>query len=81
MENKVLVFSTSIDHLAEIARAKLEAESIPVLILNQKDSTYQSFGSIELYVSKDDFQKARHIIEKINERIEYAIIFLISICQ
>jgi hypothetical protein len=61
MENREMVYTTSVEHLAHMMRDKLEAEGVNALILNQKDSTLV-WGSLELYVLKDDFEKAKAIV-------------------
>ena len=67
MENQICIFSTWLEYEAILIKDKLELEGIPTTILNKKDSTYNTFGSIELYVSPDDEKRARELIEKTNE--------------
>lgn len=64
MDNKVLVFTTTADHLAHLVKGNLEAGGIETLMLNQKDSAYTVFGSIELYVRPEDEEKAKAIISE-----------------
>jgi len=63
MENRTKVYTTTVEHSAILMRDKLEAEGISALILNQKDSTYGTFGTIEVYVLDEDEEKAKKIIE------------------
>lgn len=35
---------------------------IESVIYNRKDSMYQAFGEVEVYVSKADFERAKEII-------------------
>jgi len=67
MENQVAIFSTSLEYEAILMRDKLEEAGITCTILNQRDSTYGSLGSIQLYVVPDDEKNAREIIQKANE--------------
>mgnify|MGYP000279781630 FL=1 len=66
MENKKLVYSTTLDHMAALIKGALEAEGISALELNQKDSAYTVFGQIELYVAPEDEEKAQEIISRNN---------------
>jgi hypothetical protein len=67
MENRTLIFSTSLQHEAQIIRDRLEAEGIHALILNQQDSMYKAFGQIEVYVQNQDVEKAKTIVEEFTE--------------
>ncbi len=67
MENKKLIFSTTLDHMAQLIKGSLEADGIEVLLLNQKDSAYTVFGQIELYVNPEDEEKAKAIIDRNND--------------
>ncbi len=60
----VIVFTTAQDHQAEIAREILEDNDIKSVVLNQKDSMYK-FGDIEVYVHKDNLEKAEEILKKL----------------
>lgn len=62
MENRKLVYTTTQDHMAMFVKGALEAQGINVLTLNQKDSAYTVFGSIELYVATEDEDRAKEII-------------------
>lgn len=63
MENRTKVYTTSVEHSAILMRDKLEAEGISALILNQRDSTYGTFGTIEVYVLNEDEEQAKTLIE------------------
>jgi len=52
-----LIFSSSEIHLVELYKLKLTEEQIFSLVINKRDSTYNNFGEIELYV------RAKHILE------------------
>ena len=63
MENRKMVFTTTMEHAAGLMKDQLEAAGINTLILNQRDSTYGTFGTIELYVLNEDAEKAKQIVE------------------
>lgn len=67
MENQVCIFSTSLEYEAILMKDKLEEEGISSTILNKRDSTYGTFGSVELYVLLADEKMARDLIQKANE--------------
>lgn len=48
---------------AELSKHLLEENNIPAVILNKQDSSYL-FGKIELYVSDEDEESARAILNK-----------------
>lgn len=49
---------------AEILKGKLENMDIPAVIINKRDSTYQVFGPVELYVNPEDEAAAIQIINQ-----------------
>ncbi len=57
------VFLTGEAYRAEIAKELLENNEIESVILNQKDSTYITFGDIEVYVHEKDVEKAIQILK------------------
>lgn len=59
------VFLSGQLYRAEIARELLENNGINSVILNQKDSSYTSFGNIELYVNKNDEEKALELLKEL----------------
>jgi len=62
-----MVYSSSQEYLVQLIAGKLESNGIESLILNMKDSTYNDFGSIELYVHSKDVVRAKYIIDKTDE--------------
>lgn len=61
-----LVFSTGLDYQAETAKTILQDNDIQSFILNKKDSMYQfPHGDIEIYVHKDNLEKAEEILKKL----------------
>lgn len=67
MENRKLIYTSSLEYSANLMKDKLEGEGIHVLILNQQDSMYKAFGSFELYVLSEDETKAKKIVEETEE--------------
>lgn len=48
-----------------IARDILEENGINAVIMNQKDSSYTSFGDIELYIEEEDEEEALRILDQL----------------
>ena len=67
MENRKKVFTTTLEYAAGLMKDKLEAEGIDTLILNQRDSTYGTFGTIELYVLNEEAERAQKIVDSNQE--------------
>lgn len=59
------VFLTGDTYKAEIAREILALNEINAVILNQKDSVYQTFGDIEVYVNQTDEATALEILKEL----------------
>ena len=57
------VYSTDKPYQADIMLEVLEENDIVGVVLNKKDSSCISFGMTELYVNKDDAEKAKEIIK------------------
>jgi hypothetical protein len=58
-----LVYFTGDNYRGDLAQELLEENGIHAVILNRKDSTYTAFGDIEVYVSKEDEERAIKILE------------------
>lgn len=64
MENNwIKVYTTQDPVSAEIIKQSLIEEDVAAVIMNKKDSSYQTFGVIEVLVNKKDFDKAEAIIQ------------------
>jgi len=61
----VIAYESKQEYLAEIARTVLSDNDIESVIINKKDSTYNSFGDIEIYVNRDNLIRAKQILQKI----------------
>ncbi len=60
----IKLFSTENPNTAEIIKQMLEENNINVVLLNKQDSSYNMFGSVELYVEKDNIESAKSLITK-----------------
>lgn len=63
MENRKLIYSTGQEHMAMLIEDALRAEGIDVFVLNHKDSAYTVLGQIELYVTPENEEAAKRIVE------------------
>ena len=70
MHDWVLVYSSNSLIDAEMMKAKLADHDINVVQLNKKDSSYLSFGEIELYCQPDHVLKALSLIRGDNDAAE-----------
>ncbi|MCK4663555.1 MAG: DUF2007 domain-containing protein [Bacteroidales bacterium] len=50
---------------AELLKDILKDEEIDSVIINKQDSSYLSFGDIEIYVKSENIIKAKYLINKI----------------
>ena len=64
----VTVLQTSDEFTIRIEKLKLEGEGIPVMIFDQRDSSYNSFGYIFLNVHKKDEEAARNLLNSKDEQ-------------
>ncbi|MCH4896978.1 MAG: DUF2007 domain-containing protein [Marinifilaceae bacterium] len=58
-----IVFSTTQDFKANLVLTLLKENNINAVKINEKDTTFGTFGDIEVYVNKDDLEKALQIIK------------------
>lgn len=63
MDGWTEIFTTSSSALANMKKHLLEDANIKVVLLNQKDSLYNNFGEIKIYVRPDDAIEAIRIIK------------------
>jgi len=49
-------------HKAELVKATLESSGLKPVLVNKQDSSYNNFGSYEIYVSPDQVLRAIKII-------------------
>lgn len=57
-----LIFSTGEEYKAVLAKELLEDNDVLSVVLNKRDSAYQTFGNVEIYVSEEDEQKSEAIL-------------------
>jgi hypothetical protein len=62
-----MVYSTNAGYQAEILKALLEEENIVSIVVNKQDSSYLSFGEVEVYVKSEDILKAKQISTKLDK--------------
>ena len=63
-EQWVQVYSTSQLYQAEMLKALLTEENIPAIEINKQDSSYLSFGDIQIHVPATDIIKAKQIVNR-----------------
>jgi hypothetical protein len=61
------VFGTNAEYQAGILKALLEEENIVSIVVNKQDSSYLSFGEIEVYVKSEDVLKAKQLATKLSK--------------
>ncbi|MDA3881236.1 MAG: DUF2007 domain-containing protein [Prolixibacteraceae bacterium] len=59
------VFLSGELYQAEIAKDLLENNGINAVIMNQKDSSYKTFGNIEVFVNEKDETKALELLKEL----------------
>ena len=60
----IKLYSTENPNKAEIIKQMLEENDINVVLLNKQDSSYNMFGTIELYVEEKNINTAKYLITK-----------------
>ncbi len=60
----VHIYTSSIEHQAQIVQAVLADNEIKAVLMNKKDSAYTMIGDVELYVNSNDVLRAKHIIKE-----------------
>ena len=58
----MLLVSSRFETGIEIQRARLESEGITVVVHNKMDSSYMNFGDIELHVRRNEYLKAKNLL-------------------
>lgn len=61
----VRAYDTQQEYMAELARAVLSDNDIESVVINKKDSSYNFFGDVEVYVKRDNILKAKLILKQI----------------
>ena len=60
----VKIYASNQQYLVSIVQALLKENDIESVEIDQKDSSYQVFGEMGLYVKNADVIRAKHIISK-----------------
>jgi len=60
----VTVYSTDKPYQAEILKRILEDHDIEAVIINKLDSSYQTFGDVELYVLRENILMAKKLVNE-----------------
>jgi hypothetical protein len=61
------VFQSTDEIQVRIKKMKLEDEGIPVMIFDQRDSSYNAFGYLYIDVRIEDVERATEILNSQNE--------------
>ncbi|RQO67934.1 hypothetical protein DBR43_25850 [Pedobacter sp. KBW06] len=64
--NWIKVFSTEDAYTAEILKQGLIESDIAAVVMNQRDSSYQTFGIVHILVHPDNIEKAEAYIRENN---------------
>ena len=59
------VFMTAHEYKAEMAREILQNEGIKVVVLNQQDTAYKSFGEYLVYVAEADAERSVELLKNL----------------
>lgn len=60
----VKLYSSSSPEEVEIIKNMLEEHGVAAVVINQRDSSYLSFGDAALFVKNTDYLKARDLVER-----------------
>ncbi len=59
------VYMTAQEYKAEMAREILENEGIKVVVLNQQDTVYKTFGEYMIYVAQEDVTRSVELLKNL----------------
>lgn len=59
------VYITAHEYKAEMAREILENEGIKVVVINQKDTAYKTFGELSVYVAEENATKSVELLKNL----------------
>jgi len=62
-EGWTLIFTTAKSFDAELVKTMCADQGIEAVILNKQDSTYLTFGEIEVFVKEEDQETAINLIK------------------
>jgi hypothetical protein len=61
-KNWVKIYKSTNFYRSEIVKQMLLQHNIIAVLLNKQDSSYRSFGNIEVYVHQEDFDHAIELL-------------------
>jgi hypothetical protein len=61
------VFITNLDYQAAMAKDILESAGLNVVVMNQHDSTYATFGNIIVYVPDNEAEQALELLKELKD--------------
>jgi hypothetical protein len=61
-KNWVKIFTSADYYKSEMIKQALTVNYIDTVLLNKQDSTYRTFGDIEVYIRQEDFSNAIEIL-------------------
>ena len=61
-KNWVKIYKSTNFYQSEIVKQMLLQHNITAVLLNKQDSSYHSFGNIEVYVHQEDFDHAIELL-------------------
>jgi len=64
MDNWKCVYTTDQTYQAELVRGFLANENVEAVIFNKKESSYNIFGDVEVYVQPEDENLAIELIKE-----------------
>jgi hypothetical protein len=64
-DNWVSIYTTDKTWQAEIAKQVLLENGIEAVIINKRDSSYLTFGEVEVYVSIENTEKSKKLLTNI----------------
>ena len=60
-----MIFSTDQPYQAELAKQILEENRITPVVMNKRDSSYNTFGEFEVYVARKDVVRGKHLLKNL----------------
>jgi hypothetical protein len=63
-EGWVEIFSSGSEIRAELLKQALAEAGVVSVVINQKDSSYLSFGDVQVYVQEENVEQAKLIVER-----------------
>jgi type III secretory pathway lipoprotein EscJ len=61
-KNWVKIFKSTNYYQSEIVKQVLLQHNIEAVLLNKQDSSYRSFGNVEVYIHQEDFDNAIELL-------------------